>query len=950
MILDLNDVEYVEADTAEADLWREELFQRLRDAAAVWVKKLYPCGRLDSEGNWRVADIYGRSPRNQGSFVVTLTGPFAGHAKEWGTDQWAGAMDMVAAVRGLHREADAHDILNELAVLVGMPTSAAPCHGAKSSAPMPAAPRVTQERQKPNRSGQIVLELSKAIPAAGTLAEAYLAKRGVAPTADILFSPDCADGNLGRPAMICLVRNLDGEVTAIHRTFLREDGSWHVGKKMLGDVSGGAIRLGDIGRDGVLGVAEGVETALSASKLYGVPVWACGSTTHMEKFRIPASVSELWVFADGAEAGEKAALATAERAREAGVSYRIIRPRTDGGDFNNDLLSQLGVAPLPPLTHAPLPESEWGQTTMERGNGQRIEIMRHGVRLVTEKKDKKTGAVEVSRAPVTYQPISAYALTVPADTEADAEHGLLVKYRDVAGRTQTRAFPASFIHEPGDAFEKWVAKIGVKAERPLIGELLNYFSVAQPVKRITAYSRTGWQESPSGRPVFVIGDTIIGDGGEAVFQPAGGVTGASVSSRGTLENWRSSVAIPACASPGWRFGVMVSLAAPLLKLLDHTSFIAHLAGRTSTGKTITLRIGASCWGRGDKTDSSSYLRSWNNTGNAVEAEAAAHSDLLLCLDELGEADSAMVGNVVYAISDGSGRGRLKSDASMRKRRKWRVIALSSGEQTVESKIAESGKRMAGGMAVRAFDILTDNTDFLPTVADAKRIEDATVQTYGTAGPAFVQALVEGGFAVAGSDASISLKGNLESAERDLVGDMTDSRIVRAARSFALIRVAGDMAVKWGILPEDAKPADTVKTAFELWAKAGASQTDDSRQVAKRLLPMIESEMGLAITVLSHARSHDGGINLNSDVRTETARTRLGWSKDGRVWLLPDALNKALNGYMLKSFLDAATGHGAFIRGEGSNVKSKVPLTKLDPLAGTRAYQFSLEHLQAWVDG
>lgn len=948
MGLDLNDVECVEYDAPEPDYWREELFGRIRDTAATWVRTLYPAGKLDSEGNWRVADINGRAPRNQGSFVVTLTGPFAGSGKEWGTDQWAGAMDMVAAVRGLHREADAHDILNELAVLVGMPASATMCHGTRSSAPMPAAARPTPERQKPNRGGQIALELSKAGPAAGTLAEVYLAKRGVTPTADILFSPDCADGNLGRPAMICLVRNLDGEVTAIHRTFLQEDGSWHVGKKMLGDVSGGAIRLGDIGRDGILGVSEGVETALSASKLYGVPVWACGSTSHMEKFRIPSRVTELWIFADGAEAGESAAIATAANAREVGVSYRIIRPLTAGGDFNNDLMSKAGAAPVPPLTHVPLPESEWGQTIMERGNGQTIEIMRHGVRLVTEKKDKVTGQVEVSRSPVTHQPISAYALTIPADP--DTEHGLMVKYRDVAGRMHTRAFPASFTYESGHAFAKWIAAIGVKAERPLIGELLNYFAVAQPRKQVTAYARTGWQESPTGKQVFVIGDTIIGDEREAVFQPVDGITGASASSRGNLNEWKSTVAIPACASPGWRFAIMVSLAAPLLKLLDHTSFITHLAGRTSTGKTITLRVGASCWGRGDKSDGLSYLRNWNNTGNAIEAEASSHSDLLLCLDELGEADSDMVGNVVYAISDGAGRGRMKSDASLRKRRRWRVAVLSSGEQTLESKITESGKRMAGGMAVRAFDILTDNSDFLPILGYAKHIEDATIRTFGTAGPAFIQQLVEGGYPQAGSDAAIELKSAVEAAERDLAGDTADSRIVRAARSFAIIRVAGDMAVKWGIIPDDAKPADTVKAAFELWRKAGAVQTDDAASVAKRLLAMIESELGLAITVMSHSRKSDGSIDLNSEVRAETTRTRLGWAKDGRVWLLPDAMNKALNGYMSKSFLDAAAGHGAFIRGDGNNVKSKVPLSKPDPLAGTRAYQFSLEHLQAWIDG
>ena len=64
----------------------------------------------------------------------------------------------------------------------------------------------------------------------------------------------------------------------LHRTFLRPDGSGKAEmrsprKLMPGTVpEGSAIRLGPVGA--VLGIAEGIETALAASMMFEMPVWS----------------------------------------------------------------------------------------------------------------------------------------------------------------------------------------------------------------------------------------------------------------------------------------------------------------------------------------------------------------------------------------------------------------------------------------------------------------------------------------------------------------------------------------------------------------------------------------------------------------------------------------------------------------------------------------------------
>ena len=57
-----------------------------------------------------------------------------------------------------------------------------------------------------------------------------------------------------------------------------------------------AIRLAPAGK--VLGIAEGIETALSASALFEVPVWAAISAPLLRKWRPPEGVEKVMIFGD----------------------------------------------------------------------------------------------------------------------------------------------------------------------------------------------------------------------------------------------------------------------------------------------------------------------------------------------------------------------------------------------------------------------------------------------------------------------------------------------------------------------------------------------------------------------------------------------------------------------------------------------------------------------------
>lgn len=117
--------------------------------------------------------------------------------------------------------------------------------------------------------------------------------------------------HIGRfPALVAPVVDIDGMLITCAVTYLQR-GQKLAGRKprkLLGKLTGRrgcAIRLSPA--TDVLGVAEGIETALAAMRLHDVPVWAALNTSLLARFEPPLSVERLIVFADRDAAGFKAA-------------------------------------------------------------------------------------------------------------------------------------------------------------------------------------------------------------------------------------------------------------------------------------------------------------------------------------------------------------------------------------------------------------------------------------------------------------------------------------------------------------------------------------------------------------------------------------------------------------------------------------------------------------------
>jgi putative DNA primase/helicase len=144
------------------------------------------------------------------------------------------------------------------------------------------------------------------------LAEIYLRKRSIdICPASLRFNRRTPLGKgalaVFRPALIAAVMDNSGLV-AVQRTFLDACGrrARDLGepRRMLGRPGCGAVRLA--AATDVLGLAEGVETALSATILLGIPVWAALGSERLAHVAVPPSVTRLTLLPDNDAAGRLA--------------------------------------------------------------------------------------------------------------------------------------------------------------------------------------------------------------------------------------------------------------------------------------------------------------------------------------------------------------------------------------------------------------------------------------------------------------------------------------------------------------------------------------------------------------------------------------------------------------------------------------------------------------------
>lgn len=144
-------------------------------------------------------------------------------------------------------------------------------------------------------------------------------------------------------AMLARVCGSDGKPVTLQQTFITPEGEKRERRTFWGRHPwGSAVRLAAPEGER-LGIAEGVETALSAAFLFGVPTWAALDARHLERWEPPSDIKAVEIFGDNDESftGQAAAYNLAKRLKvQNKLDVAVHVPTTAGTDWNDALRLQ----------------------------------------------------------------------------------------------------------------------------------------------------------------------------------------------------------------------------------------------------------------------------------------------------------------------------------------------------------------------------------------------------------------------------------------------------------------------------------------------------------------------------------------------------------------------------------------------------------------------------------
>ncbi|MCF9019980.1 DUF927 domain-containing protein [Pseudomonas syringae] len=437
-------------------------------------------------------------------------------------------------------------------------------------------------------------------------------------------------------------------------------------------------------------------------------------------------------------------------------------------------------------------------------------------------------------------------LEILARTRDDKGHnwGLLVEFDDPDGakkrwnipaRTMTGDFGKDVL---GPLVDMGLRLAGSRSGRNARNDLQSYLGGFDSAQRARLVTRLGWHDN-----AFLLPEQQVGIHSEHLHFYEAGSQLPPISEAGTLEQWQEQIGALCVGNHRLAFVVGVAFAGPLLHMLGHESGGFHLYGDSSGGKTTHLQVAASIYG-GPR-----LVRSWRSTDNALESIAAAHSDGLLVLDEIGMCDPRIIGETVYMLGNGTGKARANDRGQAgRQVQEWRLLFLSTGEKTLAQHMAEANKELKAGMEVRMLAVPADASkglgmfDALNGFDDAAALSDAlkarVAKYYGTPLTAFLTALCEPDKRHAWS---AILRRTLEGFIAKSLPASASGQAYRAAARFGLAAAAGELATAMGITGwPDGTATTAARVCLNAWMnERGGAGNFEGDAILARLRQVIE---------------------------------------------------------------------------------------------------------------
>ncbi|MBI6918580.1 DUF927 domain-containing protein [Pseudomonas monteilii] len=511
-------------------------------------------------------------------------------------------------------------------------------------------------------------------------------------------------------------------------------------------------------------------------------------------------------------------------------------------------------------------------------------------------------------------PVTVAARTTNSD---DGSEGRFLRLLTDSG-TKEWIIPMEVFGGSGEDARRTLFGMGVIIALKKRGQFMEYLLDQHPAEVFATTCRPGWHESGA----FVLPGRTIGSDKVRYQASAKGQNLFSV--RGSLEGWKIEVAAKCEGNPVLTLAIGCALAGPLLSLVGVLGGGVHLVGDSSSGKSLAQLIGSSVWG-----DPGIFAASWDMTKGGLEIEASSRNDTMLPLDEIKRADPKRVQEMAYSLANGQGKGTMTRDREARGKLSWRLLALSSGERSLSEHAAISGNAAHAGAELRMVDVNAgtrthrafDELHGLEGADFHRQLTVAVGANHGHIGPAFVEKLLA-------SDDRPGLLEDFAGIRAQFVED--NAQAGRVADRFAVIALAGEMAIAYDLLPWAPGTAlsDCQLLYGEWLSRVGGGNAED-RQILAGILDFIDKH----------------GSSRFSDVEDQTLDTKVFnragyWEVVGakRLYLFnKSALTEAAHGHGLARVVKALEGAGALAKHDTDRDSRRTKKYRLPAGGSARLY-------------
>ncbi len=486
----------------------------------------------------------------------------------------------------------------------------------------------------------------------------------------------------------------------------------------------------------------------------------------------------------------------------------------------------------------------------------RIESRDDGVFWVTPKVDKESGGVTLNES----------WLCSPLDVMSIGSDGkdryLILRWQpEGEDMPLIRAIPQADIGEREGWRTLKGGGVNVTTKSNLRATLADWMQRSGSGQLWRVAHATGWQ---CGAYIMPDGE-IIGKPEHPVLFNGRSSAAAGYTMKGDAASWRNSVALLASGNYSMMTAMAAALAAPLIGLTGADGFGIHFYEQSSAGKTTTANVASSLYGNPD------MLRlTWYGTALGLANEAAAHNDALMPLDEIGQgADPVEVWKSAYALFNGTGKLQGAKEGGNRELKRWRTVAISTGEVDMETFVAGAGRKAKAGQLVRLLNIPMSRAvrfhDYENGKQHADALKDAYQNNHGVAGREWIRWLAEHR-----SEAVAAVR-SAEERWRNLIPADYGEQVHRVGSRFAILEAAlllGRVITGW----DEQTCRDALQHSYNAWIGVFGTGNKEIEQIIeqavqflstfgmRRFAPLPYDEQSLPISELAGYRNKGNHVD------------------------------------------------------------------------------------------